>query len=74
MQGISRSASVVLAYLMKYERLSLREAYDLVRARRTVADPRKAAQLQTVGSTYIGLSSLVFIQMSQGVPGSARTV
>ena len=41
-QGISRSASVVLAYLMKYERMSLRAAYDHVRERRAVADPRKA--------------------------------
>ncbi|CAE7230727.1 DUSP16 [Symbiodinium natans] len=40
-QGISRSASVVLAYLMKYERMSLRAAYDHVRERRAVADPRK---------------------------------
>jgi len=40
-QGVSRSASVVLAYLMKYERMSLRQAYDHVRERRTVADPRK---------------------------------
>ena len=40
-QGVSRSASVVLAYLMKYELMSLRQAYDHVRERRTVADPRK---------------------------------
>lgn len=39
-QGISRSASVVIAYLMKAERMGLREAYDYVKKRRSVADPR----------------------------------
>ncbi|CAJ1363260.1 unnamed protein product [Effrenium voratum] len=40
-QGISRSAAVVLAYLMKYERMSLRDAYHFLRHRRSIADPRK---------------------------------
>eukprot|EP00435_Cladocopium_sp_Y103_P042789 s1266_g11.t3 len=40
-QGVSRSASVTIAYLMKYEAMSLRQAYDHVLERRTIADPRK---------------------------------
>jgi len=40
-QGISRSASVVVGYLMKYENMSLREAHRHVRQKRGVADPRK---------------------------------
>ena len=40
-QGISRSASVVVAYLMKYERMSLREAHSHLKKKRTIADPRK---------------------------------
>lgn len=40
-QGISRSASVVIAYLIQHEGMSLREAYELVKKARPIADPRK---------------------------------
>ncbi|CAE7939334.1 unnamed protein product [Symbiodinium sp. KB8] len=40
-QGVSRSAAVVLAYLMKFERRSLQEAYDFLRRQRPIADPRQ---------------------------------
>eukprot|EP00435_Cladocopium_sp_Y103_P030002 s858_g7.t1 len=40
-QGISRSPAVVLAYLMKFEKMSLRDAYHFLRHRRSIADPRK---------------------------------
>eukprot|EP00928_Gymnodinium_smaydae_P003702 TRINITY_DN11309_c0_g2_i1.p1 TRINITY_DN11309_c0_g2~~TRINITY_DN11309_c0_g2_i1.p1 ORF type:complete len:810 (+),score=96.62 TRINITY_DN11309_c0_g2_i1:86-2515(+) len=39
-QGISRSASVVLYYLMKYEKMSLKNAFDHVHKLRTVVEPR----------------------------------
>eukprot|EP00746_Dinoflagellata_sp_MGD_P166658 gnl/MRDRNA2_/MRDRNA2_96708_c0_seq1.p1 gnl/MRDRNA2_/MRDRNA2_96708_c0~~gnl/MRDRNA2_/MRDRNA2_96708_c0_seq1.p1 ORF type:complete len:406 (-),score=101.88 gnl/MRDRNA2_/MRDRNA2_96708_c0_seq1:11-1183(-) len=39
-QGISRSASSVIAYLMKHEVMTLREAFEHVKERRRVADPR----------------------------------
>lgn len=39
-QGISRSATVVIAYLMQYERLSLRDAYTAVKTARSIASPR----------------------------------
>jgi len=37
--GVSRSATFCLAYLMKYERKSLREAYEYLAARRPVVRP-----------------------------------
>jgi atypical dual specificity phosphatase len=37
--GVSRSTSLVLAYLMKYKRLTLRQAYELVSQRRTCVRP-----------------------------------
>mmetsp|Transcript_112529 Transcript_112529/g.223656 ORF Transcript_112529/g.223656 Transcript_112529/m.223656 type:complete len:1232 (-) Transcript_112529:86-3781(-) len=40
-QGISRSATVVVAYLMKYEKMSLLDAHEHTRKRRPVASPRK---------------------------------
>jgi len=40
-QGISRSTSVVIAYLMKHEGMSLREAFNYVTSRRPVALPRR---------------------------------
>lgn len=40
-QGISRSTSVVLAYLMRHEKKSLREAFDFTRERRPIAEPRR---------------------------------
>jgi|EP00927_Polykrikos_kofoidii_P080774 atypical dual specificity phosphatase len=40
-QGISRSSSTVIAYLMQYEKMSLREAYQHVKTRRSIAEPRR---------------------------------
>lgn len=37
--GVSRSASLCIAYLMKYKRMSLRKAYQHVKARRHVIRP-----------------------------------
>ena len=37
--GVSRSAAIVIAYLMKHKRLPLREAFTLVRARRPFIRP-----------------------------------
>ncbi|XP_015903604.1 dual specificity protein phosphatase 14 [Parasteatoda tepidariorum] len=39
MAGISRSASLCLAYLMKYENLNLRSAFRLLRSRRPMVHP-----------------------------------
>lgn len=40
-QGISRSTSVVLAYLMRHERMSLRDAFTRVKSVRTIVAPRE---------------------------------
>ena len=37
--GVSRSTSLVLAYLMKYKRMTLRQAFELVSSRRTCVRP-----------------------------------
>lgn len=39
MAGVSRSASIVLAYLMKYQNMTLRDAYHLLKARRPIIQP-----------------------------------
>jgi len=39
-QGISRSATVMIAFLMEYRGLSLREAYNLLKKKRPIIDPR----------------------------------
>merc|ERR1719373_809142 len=39
-QGISRSASVVIFYLMKYELMSLREAFEKTKKCRPIIEPR----------------------------------
>lgn len=40
-QGVSRSTTVVIAYLMKYLHMSFDEAYDLVIDKRSIADPNR---------------------------------
>ena len=40
-QGISRSTSVVIAYLIAKENMTLKEAYEHVRSRRDIARPNK---------------------------------
>ncbi len=49
-QGISRSASTAIAYMMEYHGHSLRSAYDYVKDRRAIIDPRPnfIEQLQTL--------------------------
>lgn len=39
-QGISRSSSVVIAYLVLHEGMTLKDAYDKVKAARSTIDPR----------------------------------
>ena len=37
--GVSRSPTIVIAYLMRSRGISLREAYDVVRTRRSIVNP-----------------------------------
>ncbi|KAF4076352.1 hypothetical protein AMELA_G00213270 [Ameiurus melas] len=62
--GRSRSATICIAYLMKHQRLSLTEAYELVKSARSVVEPNPGfwAQLeryeQDLRSTGSARSSL----------------
>jgi protein-tyrosine phosphatase len=38
-QGISRSATLIIAYLIYYEKMNYKKALELVQARREVANP-----------------------------------
>ncbi|XP_070204790.1 uncharacterized protein [Littorina saxatilis] len=51
--GVSRSASTVMAYLMKENRWSLTEAFDFVKARRSCVRPNKGFMEQL--HTYEGI-------------------
>jgi protein-tyrosine phosphatase len=46
--GVSRSASIVIAYLMSYQKLPLQVAYDRVKKKRFIVNPNSGlkAQLQ----------------------------
>lgn len=46
--GMSRSASIVLAYLVKCENMTLIEAFEYVKQRRPVASPNPGFMLQLV--------------------------
>ena len=39
--GISRSSTIVIGYLMKYEKMSLRDAYTFVLKKRTCIHPNE---------------------------------
>jgi len=39
--GVSRSATVVIAYLMKYFHMTHREAYNFVKKKRSVINPNE---------------------------------
>lgn len=47
-QGISRSVSMVIAYLIAKENMSLRDAYALVKAQRKLARPNKGFLKQLI--------------------------
>ncbi|XP_041369264.1 dual specificity protein phosphatase 1-like [Gigantopelta aegis] len=64
--GVSRSATICLAYLMSANRLSLDKAYEHVRARRDVIDPNlnfmqqlKNFEIQLTGSRNVKQSHLM---------------
>jgi hypothetical protein len=62
-QGISRSASVVLAYLIKYEGMSTDAAVALVKRRRGIANPN-AGFLRQLRAYESALCSRVCTQVS----------
>ena len=66
--GRSRSASSVIAYLMKYEHMTLKQAHSHVRARRAVIRPNPGfwKQLITFEHRLYGKNSVKMIYTSAG--------
>ena len=52
MQGISRSASIVIAYLVKHQQLSLRDAFAVLRKARPIANPNPGFWKQLIEYEY----------------------
>ncbi|KAK5904909.1 hypothetical protein CesoFtcFv8_006426 [Champsocephalus esox] len=67
--GVSRSASLCLAYLMKYHRVSLAEAHAWVKARRPVIRPNGGfwRQLIEYERKLFGRNSVKMVQTPYGV-------
>ncbi|XP_036392441.1 dual specificity protein phosphatase 14 [Megalops cyprinoides] len=67
--GVSRSASLCLAYLMKYHRVSLAEAHAWVKARRPVIRPNSGfwRQLIEYERKLFGKNSVRMVQTPYGV-------
>ena len=55
-QGISRSASVVIAYLIRHANMTLKVAYEHVQGRRQLARPRDVfvTELQSIEKSVFG--------------------
>ncbi|KAH9508993.1 Dual specificity protein phosphatase 14 [Bulinus truncatus] len=66
--GVSRSASICIAYLMKYHRLSLEQAYRHVKRRRSVIHPNVGfwKQLIDYERRLFGRTTVKMVQSSIG--------
>ncbi|CAF0720924.1 unnamed protein product [Rotaria sp. Silwood1] len=66
--GRSRSATIILAYLMKYKQMSLREAFHYLRARRHIIGPNFGfiKQLIMYEKSLFGYTSVSFVNTSFG--------
>lgn len=66
--GVSRSASLCIAYLMKYKHLNLAQAYNHVKRRRSVIHPNVGfwRQLIEYERTLFGKSSVKMVQSGIG--------
>jgi len=64
--GISRSVSLVLAYLVMHEDMSLNEAYQLVKSRRTIIRPNNGfwTQLISFEKDVRGSNSVTMLPLS----------
>ncbi|UJR22744.1 hypothetical protein I4U23_025776 [Adineta vaga] len=64
--GRSRSASIILAYLMKYQQMSLRDAFYYLRSRRPIIGPNFGfiRQLMNYEKSLFGYTSVSFIETS----------
>jgi len=61
--GVSRSTSLVIAYLIKYKKMSLRQAYNHVKARRPIIRPNVGffRQLVDYESRITGMSTVKMV-------------
>ncbi|CAF1527591.1 unnamed protein product [Rotaria magnacalcarata] len=66
--GRSRSASIILAYLMKYRQMSLREAFYYLRSRRPIIGPNFGfiKQLVAFEKSLFGSTTVSFVETSFG--------
>ncbi|CAF1607988.1 unnamed protein product [Rotaria sp. Silwood1] len=66
--GRSRSASIILAYLMKYKQMSLREAFYYLRSRRPIIGPNFGfiKQLVAYEKSLFGSTTVSFVDTSFG--------
>ncbi|CAF0908489.1 unnamed protein product [Adineta steineri] len=66
--GRSRSASIILAYLMKYQQMSLREAFYYLRSRRHIIGPNFGfiKQLISYERSLTGYTTVSFVNTSFG--------
>ncbi|XP_014354563.1 dual specificity protein phosphatase 18-like [Latimeria chalumnae] len=67
--GVSRSASLCMAYLMKYERISLLEAHRWVKSRRPIVRPNAGfwRQLMEYEHQLFGKNSVKMVSSPMGV-------
>lgn len=67
--GISRSVAIVLAYLLTYETMSLKESFLLVKSKRPVAGPNKGflEQLSTLERTLRGENTFSMLEYYKSV-------
>ncbi|CAF0862119.1 unnamed protein product [Didymodactylos carnosus] len=66
--GRSRSATIVLAYLMRYKQMSLKEAFHFLRARRPIIGPNFGfiKQLIVYEKQLYGYTTVQFVETSMG--------
>ncbi|XP_064424912.1 dual specificity protein phosphatase 14 [Latimeria chalumnae] len=67
--GVSRSASLCIAYLMKYHKVSLLEAYNWIKSRRPIIRPNVGfwRQLIDYERKLFGKSSIKMVQTPYGI-------
>ncbi|XP_060612996.1 dual specificity protein phosphatase 14 [Anolis sagrei] len=67
--GVSRSATLCIAYLMKYQNVSLHEAYNWVKSRRPVINPNVGfwRQLIDYERELYGRNSVKMVQTTYGM-------
>ena len=65
--GVSRSSTIVVAYVMSVTDLDYRSALDAVRASRSCASPNFGFQRQLLTFEYDGLEQVSFVYVSESI-------